>query len=76
MHENGGIGIDKGGSFTSPGKTGKPAQPKVEVHMPQQNLSFNLDGETLAQIIVNKITRLYQYETSAPAANGAAAFGP
>lgn len=76
MHENGGVGIDKGGSYTSPGKTGKPAQPKVEVHMPQQNLSFNLDGETLAQIIINKITHNSQYATMAPASDESMAFGP
>jgi hypothetical protein len=78
MSENGGVGIDKGGSYTSPGKTGKPAQPKIDVHLPQQNLNLqlNIDGETLAQAILNKIGGLFQHDTSAPASDGSMAYGP
>jgi hypothetical protein len=70
---------DKGGSFTSPGKTGKPAErkdQKVEVHLPQQNVTLNIDGETLAQVILNKISGLFHHETSAPASDGSMAYGP
>jgi hypothetical protein len=73
MHENGGVGIDKGGSYTSPGKTGKPAQPKVEVHTPPQSFSLMLDSELLARAMTPKIVREIvgqsKYTTIAPASN-------
>lgn len=68
------LGLDKGGSYTSPGKTGKPAEPKEKekiVVTPPVNLSINLDGRTLAQVIADKIGEIGKYYTETPAANGA-----
>jgi hypothetical protein len=42
----------------------------------QQNLSFNIDGQTLAQIIINKVQDATRYDTSAPDANGTSMYGP
>jgi hypothetical protein len=69
--------IDKGGSYTNPGKTGHAAQPIINnVHLPQQNLTLNIDGMTLAQTIVNKIGELYRYDTNSPAMDGSQIYGP
>lgn len=69
MHENGGVGIDKGGSYTSPGKTGKPAQPRIEVQTPPQSFSLMLDSELLAKAMIPAIARQFDYTTMAPASN-------
>lgn len=76
MHENGGVGIDKGGSYTSPGKTGKPAQPKFEVQTPPQSFSIMLDSDLLAKAMIPAIVRQFNFETSAPASDGSVTFGP
>ncbi len=68
------LGLDKGGTYTSPGKTGKPAE-KIVV-TPPINLSINIDGQTLAQTIADKLGDLYKFDTNAAAANGAGLFGP
>jgi hypothetical protein len=70
------IGFDPGGSYTSPGKTGKPAQPKVEVQTPPQSFSLMLDSELLAKAIIPKIVSLFDFETTAPASDGSVAYGP
>jgi hypothetical protein len=49
---------------------------KVEVHLPQQNVQLNIDGETIAQVILNKISGLFGHETTAPASDGSVAYGP
>jgi hypothetical protein len=62
-------GIDKGGSYTSPGKTGKPAE-KIVV-TPPVNLSLNVDGTTLARVLGSALQSYYQFSTGAAAADGA-----
>jgi hypothetical protein len=71
----GGLGIDKGGSYTSPGKTGKPAQPVVIQKTPP-NVTLTLDGQMLGRWIVDEIGEMYKFDTNTPAANGAGIYGP
>ncbi|GGI24147.1 hypothetical protein [Bradyrhizobium guangdongense] len=68
------LGFDKGGTYTSPGKTGKPAE-KIVV-TPPVNLSINLDGRTVAQVIADKLAEFGRYQTDTAAANGGVVFGP
>ena len=74
MKNHGGVGIDKGGSFTSPGKTGKPA---VAVQpIPNTNITLNLDSETLAQSVIKWITKNSMFQLGAPASDGSKVYGP
>jgi hypothetical protein len=75
----GSAGIDKGGSYTSPGKTGKPAEPKDAVKVqpvPNTNLSINLDGESIGKAVLEWMTKVGQYQTESSAPNGGAFYGP
>jgi hypothetical protein len=73
----GGSSIDPGGSYTSPGKTGKPAQEKVSVQpVPNTNLTVNLDGQAIAKSVIEWITKMGMFQTDTPASNGAPFFGP
>jgi hypothetical protein len=74
------LGIDKGGAGTSPGKTGKPwhptsfdpgtSQPKLQ----QTAFSFNVDGRTLAQTVIEQMESLTEHATGAPAYNAQSHF--
>ena len=57
-----------------PGKTGKPAEPKVL----QQNttLQLNIDGRTLGEVVASKLVDLMKFDTSSPAFNGTSLLGP
>jgi hypothetical protein len=73
-------GITPGGSYTSPGKTGKPAEPvppaqtKVEIKPASISLSLNIDGSQLAQTMTQLMLGPYQFPTTAPAFDGAGSF--
>jgi hypothetical protein len=75
------LGIDPGGSFTSPGKTGKPAkkvmfEPGVGgMQAAPISLSLSIDGRTLARAVSDQQDALYRYETNSPAFNGSGRFG-
>lgn len=64
----GGSGFDKGGSFTSPGKTGQPAQPKAQ--LAPIKLDLNIDGRTLASTMSEIMAHIVEFSTQAPAADG------
>jgi hypothetical protein len=63
-----GMGIDKGGSYTSPGKTGHAAQPKAQ--LAPITLNLNLDGRTLGTAMSEIMVDLYKFSTQAPAGDG------
>ncbi|WP_315792231.1 MULTISPECIES: hypothetical protein [unclassified Bradyrhizobium] len=71
-----GVGIDKGGSFTSPGKTGHRAEPKVIVVPPPQpaQVTLQIDGNALASAIVDVMGNQTGFSKQAPAADDAAQF--
>lgn len=72
------LGIDKGGSHTSPGKTGKPAEEKHSMFRPATgtskdkpiSLALNIDGRTLAQAVSEQLAKLSEHNTIAPASYG------
>lgn len=63
------LGLDRAGTYTSPGKTGRPAQP-IEVKTAPITMNLNLDGHTLAQAISGILQSYYNFGTSAAAADG------
>jgi hypothetical protein len=62
------IGLNRGGSYSSPGKTGKPAE-KIVV-TPPINLSLNIDGNTLGRVMSGIFQSQYTFGTGAAAADG------
>ena len=44
--------------------------------IPNTNLAFNIDGETLAQSVIKWIVKNSMFETGAPASNGSQSYGP
>ncbi len=73
MENYGGI---KGGSYSSPGKTGKPAERIIVVPQkaPPINLSLNIDGRALASAVTDVMGNQTGFSTQAPAADGAGQF--
>jgi hypothetical protein len=63
------LGYDRGGTYTSPGKTGRPAE-KIEVKPQPITLNLNLDGHTLAQAVSGALQSYYNFGTGAAAADG------
>jgi hypothetical protein len=64
------LGFDKGGSYTSPGKTGKPAVEKIDIKPAPLTLSINLDGQLLAQTMTQMMLGPYSFPTQAPTFDG------
>ncbi len=77
-----GLGIDPGGSGTSPGKTGQPWHPTSfdpgtnRTKATPISLSLNVDGRTLAQSISEQLEYLYEHATGAPSYDGSRRFIP
>jgi hypothetical protein len=69
MEQHGGLGIDRGGSYTSPGKTGKPAQP-VQPIIVKPSITLNVDGRVLSRALTEAGDPYQGYVTQAPAADG------
>jgi hypothetical protein len=69
-----GVGMDKGGSYSSPGKTGRPAQPIVVKPQPI-TLNLNVDGRALASAVTDAMGNQTGFSTQAPAADGLGIFG-
>lgn len=63
------LGIDRAGTYTSPGKTGRPAEPIVVKPQPV-TLNLNIDGRTLAQAISGVMASYYTFSTGAASADG------
>jgi hypothetical protein len=74
--ESYGTSIDKGGSYTSPGKTGKPAERIIVIPQkpPPINLSLNIDGRALASAVTDVMGNSTGFATQAPAADGVGQF--
>jgi hypothetical protein len=72
------LGLDQAGSYTSPGKTGRPAEPKekVKVETPPVHFTLNVDGTALANAIIERLTVMGQYSVDSSAPNGSAQYAP
>jgi hypothetical protein len=65
------LGLDKAGSYTSPGKTGRAAEPKtVNVTPPPTYLTIQLDGKTIASAISNAMNPYGGFPSQAPGFDG------
>lgn len=70
------LGIDAGGSHTSPGKTGRPSVEKTTVEVKPQSvtLNVNLDGQQLAQTMTTMMMSAMGLPTQAPTFDGSGSF--